>query len=88
MILGAHNYFRQIETENAGTQKNLADFILGCQSAVGIVAEPEFSGEDERLDIVFEIAERLDGVIFNGADMIDKKGRLILGGDGESETSL
>lgn len=88
LLLGTHNFFNQIETENAETQQNLANFILSCRTAVGIVAEPAFTEEDTRLDLVFEIAELLDGIIFNGSEMLNQRGELILGADGISETTL
>jgi hypothetical protein len=87
MLLGTHNFFSQVETENTQAQNELLNFILSCETAVGIVAEPEFKEEDKRLDIVFAIAELLDGYIFNGSEMLDKNGELVLSAEGESEVN-
>lgn len=88
LILGTYNYFKNIETTQHQSQKNLLDFILSCEIAIGVSAEPEFSELDERLDIVFAITELLDGAIFNGSEMINKNGKLILNLDGSSEDSI
>jgi len=78
LILGTHNFFRTLETDSP-QKKKILDFLLSCQWAVGAVAEPEFNTEDERLDIIFAVAELLDGMIFNGSEMITSEGQPILG---------
>ena len=85
LILGTHNYFNQTETTNEKIKDNLLNFISRCRIAIGVGAEPSFTETDERLDIVFGIAELLDGIIFNGSEMIDKNGQLILDQSGNSE---
>lgn len=85
MILGTWNFFRDVETKHENQQKDLLNRILSCQSAVGVAANPEFTETDKRLDFVFELARLFDGVIFNGSEMIDQKGRLILDQAGNSE---
>lgn len=85
MILGTWNFFDNIETKYEKQQKELVNRILSRNSAVGVLADPEFTKTDKRLDFVFSLAELFDGVIFNGSEMIDKKGRLILDQAGNSE---
>jgi len=62
----------------------LLDFILSCETAIGIVAEPEFKEDDERLDAIFAIAELMDGYIFNGSEMLDKNGEIVLSAEADS----
>lgn len=85
MILGTWNFFRDIETKHESLQKDLLNRILFSNTAIGIAANPEFTETDKRLDFVFGLAEQFDGIIFNGSEMIDKKGRLILDQAGNSE---
>lgn len=85
MILGTWNLFENIETKNTAIQKELTSKILDSEVALGIVAEPDFTETDERLDVIFDLAEKFEGIIFNGAEMLDKKGRVILDQDGNSE---
>lgn len=87
LILGTHNYFNQVETKYEKAKNNLLNSISQSKIAIGVGAEPSFTETDERLDIVFGIAEMLDGVIFNGSEMIDKDGQLILDKSGDSELS-
>jgi hypothetical protein len=85
MILGAHNYFRTIKTKNIKQQKRILDLLDECEMAIGVVADPDFTGTDKRLDLVFAIAGYLNAMMFNGSGMIDKDGAMILGSDGSSE---
>ena len=65
LILGTRNYFNVIETTHQEIKDNLLRSITKCKAAIGVGAEPPFTEMDERLDIVFGIAEMLDGIIFN-----------------------
>ena len=85
LILGTRNYFNVIETTHQEIKDNLLRSITKCKAAIGVGAEPPFTEMDERLDIVFGIAEMLDGIIFNNSEMLDKKGSLILDKTGNSE---
>jgi hypothetical protein len=87
MILGAGNYFRDIRTTSVAAQQRLLELISELEWAIGVVAEPEYTETDTRLDLVFEIARHLNAVIFNGSGMIDKDGLMILEADGSSEVS-
>lgn len=85
MILGTWNLFRDVETKHENRQNDLLNRILSANSAIGIAAHPEFTETDKRLDFVFGLAEMFDGIIFNGSEMLDKQGRLILDQAGNSE---
>jgi hypothetical protein len=87
MILGAHNYFRNIKTRKVKQRQRILDLLGGCEMAIGVVADPEFTETDSRLDLVFAIVRRLDAMIFNGSGMIDKDGAMILDSDGSSEVT-
>jgi hypothetical protein len=45
---------------------------------IGVVADPEFSENDSRLDILWHIAECMDALIFNGDAILDSQGQRIL----------
>lgn len=87
LILGTHNFFHNINTF-AFTQK---EFVLrqvgNCQMALGMVGEPEFEEEAGHFDLIFGLADELDGMIFNGAEMLNSQGKTILSTDGFSELS-
>ena len=67
-----------IEVFSSKKKPKLLDSILACQWLVGVVADPEFSEEDERLDIIFAVVELLNWLIFNGSEMISSDGKPIL----------
>ncbi len=85
LIAGTWNFLETIETEHEAQKKKLTHRILECKTAIGIRAEPVFTLTDKRLDCVFRITEMCDGIIFNGSEMLDRNGELILDKDGNSE---
>ncbi len=85
LLMGTWNYFEQIETKHTDQKSALTKRILETETAIGIVAEPEFEEEDKRLDLIFRLTDMFDGIIFNGSGMLDKEGQVILDSDGDSE---
>lgn len=85
LIRGTWNYVENIETKYQEVQKDLANKILACQTAIGLVSEPEYTEDDKRADYIYKLAQMFDGIIFNGSEMIDKNGKLILDDEGNSE---
>jgi hypothetical protein len=54
--------------------------------SLGTLFDPDFDPEgDPRLDILFAIAELLDGVLFTPSSLRDACGRILLGAGGEAE---
>lgn len=54
--------------------------------SLGTLFEPDFDPEgDARLDLVFAIAELLDGVLFTPSSLRDAQGRILFGAGGEDE---
>ena len=85
MIGGTWNFVRMIETKNKIQKEGLIRHILDCKTAIGLVSEPKYVKDDKRADYIYKLAEMFDGVIFNGSEMIDKSGKLILDDEGNSE---
>jgi hypothetical protein len=73
MVLGMHNFFRTMATRKARRRRRILDLLDECEMAVGVVAAPDFTATDSRLDLVFAIAAQLDGMVFNGSGMIDSR---------------
>jgi hypothetical protein len=87
MIGGTWNFFRMIETEHEKVKDELIDFVLDCETAIGIVADSDFTETDERATFIYKLMEIFDGIMFDGQGMVDKKGKVILDYDGSSEQS-
>ena len=85
LLRGTWNFFEKIDTRHLNQKGSLTRRILDTKTAIDIVAAPEFEKRDSRLDVVFGLAAEFDGIIFNGASMVDKKGLLILDSEGNSD---
>jgi hypothetical protein len=48
MIGGTWNFLRIIETTHEKVKDKLIDFVLDCETVIGIVAEPDFTETDKR----------------------------------------
>jgi hypothetical protein len=53
--------------------------------SLGILFAPDYYEDDPRLDIVYAIAELLDGVLFTPSALHDAHGRVLFGAGGEQE---
>lgn len=87
MVLGMHNYFRQIKTKAKSTQKDVLSRVENMAMAIGVVAEPEFVAEERHYDYIFGVAAALDAIIWTGNGVINADGKLILDEDGDSEVA-
>jgi hypothetical protein len=85
MILGTWNFLRNIETSYNNQKKELITRISECETAIGIVADSNFTETDERATFIYKLMEMFDGIMFDGQGMVDKKGKIILDYDGSSE---
>jgi hypothetical protein len=78
-------HFRGIHTAAESAKERLLTHVGDTKCILGIVADPEFDA-DARFDrVVFAIAKAYNGIVFNGCEMLDENGILILDNDGKSE---
>jgi hypothetical protein len=85
IILGAHNYFRAIETSYGSAKKRVLALLEQAEMMIGVRATPGVGPEDARWYSLLAVASSLDGLIFDGSNMLDDAGRVVLGADGDSE---
>lgn len=85
MVLGLHNYFRQVNTSAEAIKREVLDRVSGMELAIGVVAEPEFVEEAGHFDYIFGIAAAVDGIIWNGEGVLNADGQLLLDGEGNCE---
>jgi hypothetical protein len=83
-VMGAHNYFRTIKTAHTDAQRSLVTAITKVKTLIGCVAEPAMSEEDGHYDIIFALAARFDGMIFDSDAMLDANGVVILDKSGRA----
>jgi hypothetical protein len=85
MRLGLHNLFWNVNTVAVGEKKRVLNSIAACTLAIGVVADPGFSDEEDHTHLVLDVARLTDGVIFNGVGMLDSSGHLLLDRDGRTK---
>jgi hypothetical protein len=85
IILGAANFFRRIKTDAVANQKYIKTFVFETKILIGVIAEPELLESAGHFDLIFKVAERCNGLIFNGSSMVDPSGNLILDKNGACE---
>jgi hypothetical protein len=83
-VMGAHNYFRTVKTKHTKAQGSLVSAITKVKTLIGCVAEPHMSEEEGHYAIVFGIAARFDGMIFDSDAMLTPDGVVILDKDGRA----
>ncbi len=66
------------QNADAVVKKRLASHVESCELVLGVVAEPAFDADERYHSVVFAIAKALDGVIFNGQEMLDANGVTLL----------
>jgi hypothetical protein len=81
---GLQNSFPRLP---AGERKaQFRSTIEGLRFALATAFEPDYDPEgDERLGVVFEIAQFLDGVLVSPSAMRDSAGRILVGADGGAD---
>ncbi len=85
MSLGMHDYFRRISGADVVGQRTALHSIASARSAIGVAVEPGFDSDGKLEACVFAVAKEVAGCIFNGSDLIDREGRVVLASDGSSE---
>jgi hypothetical protein len=78
MILGMYNYFSNVDTNASNNKGYILKNIGETKLAIGVVGDPQFSEEDGHFDCILAVAEKIEGIIFNGEAMLDFKGDMIL----------
>jgi hypothetical protein len=87
MVLGMHNYFRQVKAPMEATQRDVLNRVANMAMAIGVVAEPEFVEQARHYDCIFGVAAALNAIIWTGSGVINAEGKMILDGDGNSEVA-
>jgi hypothetical protein len=81
---GMRGYFSRFpETDR---KKLVMTLTTSFRFSLGTLFEPDFNPEgDPRLDVLFSVAELLDGVLFTPSSLRDAHGRILFGCGGEEE---
>lgn len=88
IVLGAANFFRRIKTPAISNQTYLKEFLFDTKIIIGVVADPELMESAGHFDLIFDVADECEGLIFNGNGMVDPSGNLLLNNEGEYDRLL
>jgi hypothetical protein len=81
---GMQGYFSRFPDTPA--KERVMMLTTSFRFALGTLFEPDFDPEgDPRLDVLFSIAELLDGVLFTPSALRDAHGRILFGASGEED---
>jgi hypothetical protein len=81
-MAGMRGYFSGFP--ESGRKSKVLTLTTSLRFSMGTLFEPDFDPEgDPRLDVVFAIAELLDGVLFTSSSLRDASGRILFSADGE-----
>ncbi len=77
------SFVKEIDTKHQENQSNLVNLLAKCTQLFPITVEPIFDETSE--DIVFEMMEAGQGVLFTGNEFLNFEGGLVLDIEGSSE---
>lgn len=80
LILSTLNFFRRAKDTAGETKEESLNRVLATNWLIGVVAEPNFSAAHNHYETIFAVAKQLDGMVFNGREMLDSDGTIILTG--------
>ncbi|MCI0463491.1 MAG: DUF4272 domain-containing protein [Gemmataceae bacterium] len=81
---GMRGYFSRFP--DTGRKARVLTLTTSFRFSLGTLFEPDFDPEgDPRLDLVFAVAELLDGVLFTPSSLRDARGRILFSAGGEDE---
>lgn len=78
LLLSTCAFVEGVPNADSSTKSRLASHVESCELALGVVAEPSFDSDERYHAVVFAIANALDGVIFNGQEMLNAKGETLI----------
>jgi hypothetical protein len=81
---GMHGYFSRFP--DTDRKQRVLMLTTTFQFSLGTLFDPDFDPEgDPRLDVLFAVAEFLDGTLFTPSSLRDAHGRVLFGAGGEDE---
>jgi hypothetical protein len=78
LLLSTCAFVEGKSTSDAVVKNRLASHVESCELVLGVVAEPAFDADERYHAFLFAIAKALDGVVFNGQEMLDANGVTLL----------
>lgn len=79
LLLSTSAFIDSLPNTDSSKKDNLTSHIYSCKLVLGVVADPTFDADDRYTLAVFAIAKALEGVVFNGQEMLDANGEILVG---------
>jgi hypothetical protein len=77
LLLSTRAFVQGMSVADPEVTMRLVSHVASCELVLGVVAEPAFDADERYHVVVFEIAKALDGVVFNGQEMLDTNGETL-----------
>ncbi len=74
----AYFHFKSLEASSPQLKQQVLDDLLKCNLIVGVVAKPALDFDQRFVDLVFRMAINFNGYVFNGTQLFDSVGQLVL----------
>ena len=78
LLLSTGAYIDGLVSNTPAKRKEVMSHVIASQVVFGVVVEPEFDSDERYNEVVFSIANELDGIIFNGHEMLDANGETLV----------
>lgn len=78
LLLSTCTFVKSMSSPDPDKKKQVVSHIQSCELVVGVVADPAFDADERYHDVVFAIAKALDAVVFNGQEMLNANGEVLL----------
>ena len=75
--LSTSNFVRNRTKGQAKIREALGRKFQACGVIIGVVAEPDFEGDERFTELCYTLAANLDGVMFDGSDFFDAEGKVL-----------
>ena len=78
LLLSTCAFVEALPRTAAEVQKAVVTHIESCELVLGVVVQPGFDSDERYNAVVFAIAKALDGLVFNGREVLNADGELMV----------
>lgn len=84
IYVGLINKVKRIDSSAIFKRQEVIDNLKNTKMILGCVASPQFKDSDERFELIFSLAQILDGTVFDGFTLLSPNGEVIISLDGST----
>jgi len=77
-IRGALAYVRRVAAPDSSTAQEVLKILPKCRLLIGVTGSPGFASHEPCIEVVYAVATELEGLVFDGVNMIGPSGTLLV----------